>query len=106
MIIQDSYVSKTDIVHDVRLSGLFAAIPAMRLGQETQILSLLARPYAKISEACLSLQYLWSDISETLAVLVVFSCFIGINVLTSYSPWCHGCFPTLAVLLGVGRGIS
>jgi ATP-binding cassette, subfamily C (CFTR/MRP), member 1 len=56
MIVRDSYDSKADIV------------------------ALVAVDVAKISEACLSLQYLWSGIFETLAVLVVLSLMIKASV--------------------------
>lgn len=57
MIIRDAYESKADIV------------------------SLVSKDVDKLSEACLSCQYLWSGIFETIAVLVV--CFIlsGTSVL-------------------------
>jgi hypothetical protein len=93
MIIHDSYDSKTDIVHDVRLSGLFvdpqnidvSIVNSDRIcvSWPRRIVGMVAVDVAKISEACLSLQYLWSGILETLAVLVVFSFFIGINVLAA-----------------------
>jgi ATP-binding cassette, subfamily C (CFTR/MRP), member 1 len=57
MIIRDSYDSKADIV------------------------GLVAVDVAKISEACLSLQYLWSGIFETSAVLVVLGFQIRMSVL-------------------------
>ena len=57
MIVRDSYDSKADIV------------------------GLVAVDVAKISEACLSLQYLWSGVFETLAVLAILSLLIGTSVL-------------------------
>ena len=57
MIIRDAYLSKADIV------------------------SLVAKDVEKIAEACLSLQYLWSGIFETFAVLVVLVLLMGSSVL-------------------------
>jgi len=57
MIIRDAYQSKADVV------------------------SLIAKDVDKIAEACLSLQFLWSGIFETLAVIAVLSTLIGADVL-------------------------
>jgi len=57
MIIRDAYQSKADVV------------------------SLIAKDVDKIAEACLSLQFLWSGIFETLAVIAVLSSLIGSDVL-------------------------
>jgi ATP-binding cassette subfamily C (CFTR/MRP) protein 1 len=57
MIIRDAYQSKADVV------------------------SLISKDVAKIAEACLSLQFLWSGIFETLAVIVVLSSLIGADVI-------------------------
>jgi ATP-binding cassette, subfamily C (CFTR/MRP), member 1 len=57
MIIRDAYLSKADIV------------------------SLVAKDVEKIAEACLSLQYLWSGIFETFAVLAVLILLMGASVL-------------------------
>ena len=56
MIVRDSYDSKADIV------------------------GLVAVDVAKIAQACLSLQYLWSGIFETVAVLVVLVILMGFSV--------------------------
>jgi ABC-type multidrug transport system fused ATPase/permease subunit len=57
MIIRDAYQSKADVV------------------------SLVAKDVEKLAEACLSLQYLWSGIFETLAVLVVLMFMMGASIL-------------------------
>ena len=57
MIIRDAYQSKADVV------------------------SLISKDVEKIAEACSSLQYLWSGIVETLAVILVLSTLIGADVL-------------------------
>lgn len=57
MIIRDAYQSKADVV------------------------SLISKDVEKIAEACSSLQYLWSGIVETLAVIIVLSSLIGSDVL-------------------------
>ncbi|KAG9294783.1 hypothetical protein G9A89_000423 [Geosiphon pyriformis] len=57
MIVRDAYGSKADVV------------------------ALVAKDVEKLAEACLSLQYLWSGIFETLAVLAVTLTLLGFTIL-------------------------
>jgi ATP-binding cassette, subfamily C (CFTR/MRP), member 1 len=47
-------------------------------GSEADVVSLVAKDAEKLAEACLSLQYLWSGIFETVIVLVVVTILMGI----------------------------
>lgn len=64
MIIRDSYESKADVV------------------------ALVAKDVEKVAEACLSLQYLWSGIFETFAVLVVLVFTMKIAILPGVGIMC------------------
>jgi len=64
MIIRDGYKSKADVV------------------------ALVAKDVEKISEACLSLQYLWSGIVETIAVCLVTMTLLGMAVLPGVAVMC------------------
>ena len=50
-------------------------------GSNANVVSLVAKDVQKLSEACLSLQYLWSGIFETLAVLAVVLSLLGATIL-------------------------
>jgi ABC-type multidrug transport system fused ATPase/permease subunit len=48
---------------------------------DANVVSLVAKDVEKLAEACLSLQYLWSGIFETLAVLAVTFTLLGLTIL-------------------------
>ncbi|KAI2499417.1 hypothetical protein MHU86_15062 [Fragilaria crotonensis] len=50
-------------------------------GSNANVVSLVSKDVEKLAEACLSLQYLWSGIFETLAVLAVVFSLLGITIL-------------------------
>jgi ATP-binding cassette, subfamily C (CFTR/MRP), member 1 len=75
MIVRDSYESKADVV------------------------SLVSKDVEKLAEACLSLQYLWSGIFETIAVLVVLVSMVGMSILPGVIVMCV--FLPLQYFLGV-----
>jgi ABC-type multidrug transport system fused ATPase/permease subunit len=50
-------------------------------GSKANIVSLVAKDVEKLAEACTSLQYLWSGIVETAAVMVVVYLFLGATIL-------------------------
>ncbi len=50
-------------------------------GSHADVVALVAKDVEKLAEACLSLQYLWSGIFETLAVLVVTLTLLGFTIL-------------------------
>jgi ABC-type multidrug transport system fused ATPase/permease subunit len=50
-------------------------------GSNANVVSLVSKDVEKLSEACLSLQYLWSGIFETLAVLAVVLSLLGMTIL-------------------------
>jgi len=64
MIVRDAYKSKADVV------------------------ALVAKDVAKIAEACLSLQYLWSGIFETVAVCAVTLLLLGMAILPGVGLMC------------------
>jgi hypothetical protein len=57
-------------------------------GSKANVVSLVAKDVEKVTEACLSLQYLWSGIFETVAVLVVVVTLLGITVLPGVGLMC------------------
>ncbi len=57
-------------------------------GSDANVVSLVAKDVEKLSEACLSLQYLWSGIFETLAVLAVVLSLLGVTILPGVGMMC------------------
>lgn len=57
-------------------------------GSKTDVVSLVAKDVEKIAEACLSIQYLWSGIFETVAVFVVVFLLLGKTVLPGFGLIC------------------
>jgi ATP-binding cassette, subfamily C (CFTR/MRP), member 1 len=57
-------------------------------GSEADVVSLVAKDVEKLAEACLSLQYLWSGIVETIAVFVVVVFLMGSAVLPGLGLMC------------------